>query len=309
MKNRVLFMGTPEFAVSILECLLESDVDVIGVVSQPDKPIGRKQILTPTPVKKLALDHRIPIYQPNKIKELTETIQNLNLDLIVTCAYGQFIPTAILEAPKYGSVNVHASLLPKYRGGAPIHKALINGESESGVTLMRMVKAMDAGNMIASVIVPITEDDDVGSLHDKLKVAGATLLKAKLPLLLQADVPSYPQDENLVTFAYNIAPEEEFISFRRDVNTVYNHIRGLSPWPIGHGVINGNKLKLIKAFKITQSHDHTLGEFVAFEKGLKIACLNGYVVITHCQYEGKERMDAAAFYNGLGKTLIHGIFE
>jgi methionyl-tRNA formyltransferase len=309
MKNRVLFMGTPEFAVSILQCLLESDVEVIGVVSQPDKPVGRKQILTATPVKKLATEHNIPVYQPFKIKELIETIQNLDLDLIVTCAYGQFIPTSILEAPRFGSVNVHASLLPKYRGGAPIHKVLINGETQTGVTLMRMVKQMDAGNRIDSVEVAITEDDDVGSLHDKLKVAGASLLKTKLPDLLKDDVPSFPQDESQVSFAYNIIPEEEFVSFRRDVNTVYNHIRGLSPWPIGHGVINGKKLKLIKAFKISEIHDHIPGEFVAFEKGLKIACLNGYVVITQCQFEGKERMDASAFYNGLGKTLIHGIFE
>lgn len=309
MKNRVLFMGTPDFAVSILNCLLESDIELVGVVSQPDKPVGRKQILTPTPVKKQALASQIPVYQPEKIKELTEMIRDLNLDLIVTCAYGQFIPAAILDAPKYGSVNVHASLLPKYRGGAPIHKAIINGETETGVTLMRMVKQMDAGNMIDSIKVMITEDDDVGSLHDKLKVAGAALLKAKLPDLLRANVPTIPQDESQVTFAYNITPQEEFVSFKRDVKVVYNQIRGLSPWPIGHGLINGKKLKLIKAFKIEASHDHLPGEFVAFEKGLKIACLNGYVVITQCQYEGKERMDASAFYNGLGKTLIHGFFE
>ena len=309
MKNRVLFMGTPDFAVGILNCLLESDIELVGVVSQPDKPVGRKQILTPTPVKKLALERHIPVYQPDKIKDLTETIRDLNLDLIVTCAYGQFIPTAILEAAKYGSVNVHASLLPKYRGGAPIHKAIINGETETGVTLMRMVRQMDAGNMIASVKVAITEDDDMGSLHDKLKVAGAALLKTKLPDLLKENVPTIPQDESQVTFAYNITPEEEFVSFKRDVNVVYNQIRGLSPWPIGFGLINGKKLKLIKAFKIVVNHSDNPGEFVAFEKGLKIACLNGYVVITQCQYEGKERMDAAAFYNGLGKTLIHGLFE
>jgi len=309
MKNRVLFMGTPEFAVSILQCLLDQDIEVVGVVSQPDKPVGRKQVLTPTPVKTLALAHQIPIYQPNKIKELAPIIEELKLDLIVTCAYGQFIPSIILEAPKYGSVNVHASLLPKYRGGAPIHKAIINGETETGVTLMRMVKAMDAGAMIASVKVAITEDDDVGSLHDKLKVAGATLLQENLNDLLTSNVTEIPQDESQVTFAFNITPEEEFVSFKRDVRVVYNHIRGLSPWPIGHGLINGKKLKLIKAFKIVEVHDHPLGEFVAFEKGLKIACEGGYVVITQCQYEGKERMDAAAFYNGLGKTLIHGIFE
>lgn len=309
MKKRVLFMGTPEFAVSILETLIESDIDVIGVVSQPDKPVGRKQILTPTPVKVTALAHDIPVYQPLKIKELLEQIQAMDLDLIVTCAYGQFIPDAILQAPRFGSVNVHASLLPKYRGGAPIHKAILNGETETGVTLMRMVKRMDAGAMIDAVKVSIDENDDVGTLHDKLKVAGAALLKRRLSDLLSPNCPEVQQDESQATFAYNITPEEEFISFKRDVSVVYNHIRGLSPWPIGYGLIHGKKLKLIKAFKITEAHDHPLGEFVAFEKGLKIACQGGYVVITQCQYEGKEKMDAAAFYNGAGKTLLHEVFE
>jgi methionyl-tRNA formyltransferase len=309
MKNRVLFMGTPIFAVGILEALLKSDVDVVAVVSQPDKPIGRKQILTPTSVKSLALHHNIPVYQPQKIKELTQTIQDLDLDLIVTCAYGQFIPTSIVEAPRFGSINVHASLLPQYRGGAPIHKALINGEHQTGITLQYMVKQMDAGEMIDAVIVDIDENDDVGSLHDKLKVAGAAILKAKLPDLLKKDVISVPQDESKVSFAYNITPEEEFISFKRDVSVVYNHIRGLSPWPIGYGLINGKKLKLIKAFKLIEAHDHPWGEFVAFDRGLKIACQGGYVVITQCQFEGKEKMDAAAFFNGLGKTYLHGIFE
>jgi len=309
MKNRVLFMGTPSFAVSILQVLLESGLDVVGVVTQPDKPVGRKQILTPSPIKKLALENSLSVYQPIKIKELDQIIQDLNLDLIVTCAYGQFIPTSILEAPRFGSVNVHASLLPKYRGGAPIHKAIICGEKESGVTLMRMVKQMDAGNIIASITVEITQEDDVLSLHDKLSIAGSILLKDKLPDLLKDDVPSTAQDESNVTFAYNITPEEEFISFKREVHVVYNHLRGLSPWPIGHGIIHGKKLKLIKAFMIEEEHQDPLGEFVAYEKGLKIACLGGYVVVTVCQFEGKEKMDAAAFYNGLGKSLLHGIFE
>ncbi len=309
MRKRALFMGTPEFAVSILQVLLNSEIEVVGVVSQPDKPVGRKQILTPSPVKKLALQQQLSIFQPYKIKELTQNIQDLNLDLIVTCAYGQFIPSSILEAPVFGAINVHASLLPKYRGGAPIHRALINGDKTTGVTLMRMVKQMDAGELIASIQVPIGEDDDVLSLHDKLMVAGAKLLKEKLPSLLQTNVPSFPQDEDKVSFAYNILPAEEFISIRRDVSLVYNHIRGLSPWPIGYGLINGKKLKLIKAFKIEETHDHTLGEFVAFEQGLKIACQGGYVVITQCQFEGKEKMEASAFYNGLGKNLLHGIFE
>ena len=308
MNKRVLFMGTPDFAVSLLHALLESDVEVVAVVSQPDKPIGRKQMMTPTPVNRCALEQGIPVYQPLKIKELTQFIVELKLDLIVTCAYGQFIPSTILETPRFKAVNVHASLLPKYRGGAPIHKALINGEKETGVTLMRMVKQMDAGDILAMQVVPITEDDDVGSLHDKLMVAGSQLLKAQLPNLFNQELPSFPQDESLVSYAYNITPAEEFISFNRDVKQVYNHIRGLSPWPIGYGLINGKKLKLIKAFKMIEEHPYLGGEFVSYENGLKIACNGGFVVITQCQFEGKEKMDAGAFYNGLGKSLLHGIF-
>jgi len=309
MKKRVLFMGTPDFAVSLLQVLIDADVKVVAVISQPDKPVGRKQVLSSTPVKRLAQDHLIPVYQPLKIKEFTQFICDLDLDLIVTCAYGQFIPTAILEAPRSGSVNVHASLLPKYRGGAPIHHALIHGEHESGVTLMRMVKQMDAGDMLAKVIVPITEDDDVGSLHDKLKAAGAKLLKENLTALLDNQLQGIAQDETQVSFAPNISPEDEFISFKRNVSTVYDHLRGLSPWPIGYGIIEGKKLKLIKAFKIIENHHDPIGKFVAYEKGLKIACIGGYVVVTQCQAEGKEKMEASAFYNGLGKSLLNGTFE
>ncbi len=309
MKKRVLFMGTPDFAVSLLQVLIDADVEIVAVVSQPDKPVGRKQVLMPTPVKKLALDHKLPVYQPIKIKELTQFIGDLDLDLIVTCAYGQFIPMAILEAPRCGSVNVHASLLPKYRGGAPIHRALINGDHESGVTLMRMVKQMDAGDMLAKVSVPITENDDVGSLHDKLKSVGAKLLKENLDALLNNKLEGIAQDETQVSFAYNITPEDEFVSFKRNVTVVYDHIRGLSPWPVGYGLIEGKKLKLIKAFKIIEKHEFTLGQFVAYENGLKIACEGGYVVVTQCQAEGKEKMEASAFYNGLGKSLLNRIFE
>lgn len=309
MKKRVLFMGTPDFAVSLLQVLIDADVEIVGVVSQPDKPVGRKQVLMPTPVKKLALEHHIPVYQPLKIKELTQFIGDLNLDLIVTCAYGQFIPMAILDAPSSGSVNVHASLLPKYRGGAPIHRALINGDHESGVTLMRMVKQMDAGDMLAKVIVNITEDDDVGSLHDKLKIAGALLLSINLEALLSNKLQGIAQDETQVSFAYNISPDDEFVSFKRNVSIVYDHIRGLSPWPVGYGLIEGKKLKLIKAFKIIEDHSYPLGQFVAYENGLKIACVGGYVVVTQCQAEGKEKMEASAFYNGLGKSLLNRNFE
>ena len=229
MKKRVCFMGTPQFAVAILDALVQSDVDVVAVVSQPDKRVGRKQILQATPVKERALSYNIPVLQPIKIKDSLEELKELNLDLIVTCAYGQFIPESILNTPRYGSVNIHASLLPKYRGGAPIHKAIINGETESGITIMRMVKKMDAGDIIFQESCPIYEDDDFGFLHDRLQDLGSSMIKKYLNELFNPDLKTIPQDESFVTFSYNITSEEEFVNFNDSMKNVVNKIRGLNP--------------------------------------------------------------------------------
>ena len=309
MVPRVLFMGTPDFAVTVLQALLESAVNVVGVVSQPDRPVGRKQVLNPTPVKALALNHHLVVHQPEKVGELLGVLASLDLDLIVTCAYGQFIPDSILKLPRYGCVNVHASLLPKYRGGAPIHTVILNGETETGVTLMRTVKKMDAGDLIASARVAIDPDDTVGTLHDKLKVAGAELLKTWLPAILTGTAPSIPQEEAWVSFAPNISPAQEFISMKRDIQTVYNHVRGLSPWPIGYGIINGKKLKVIAATMRRALVDEEPGTVLGYDEGLLIACQNGILVVTQCQWEGKGRMSAEEFYRGIGKTLVKEVFE
>ena len=309
MVARVVFMGTPDFAVSVLDVLVHSTVNVVGVISQPDRPVGRKRELLPTPVKAFALEHQLPVYQPEKIGLLYDELAALDLDLIVTCAYGQFIPDKILQLPKRGVVNVHASLLPKYRGGAPIHTAILNGETETGVTLMRTIKKMDAGDMISAVKVTITDDDTVGTLHDKLKTAGADLLKAWLELILKGEAPSIPQDESQVSFAPNITPEQEFISMKRDIKTVYNHVRGLSPWPIGYGLVNGRKLKLISASMRTREPNAAPGTVLGYDGGLLIACEHGILVVTQCQWEGKGRMSAEEFYRGIGKTLVKEVFE
>ena len=309
MVARVVFMGTPDFAVNILDVLVHSDVNVVGVISQPDRPVGRKHELKATPIKGFALKHNLTVYQPEKVSMLYETLAALDLDLIVTCAYGQFIPDKILQLPKKGCVNVHASLLPKYRGGAPIHTVLLNGESETGVTLMRTIKKMDAGDMIASVIVPISEDDTVGSLHDKLRVAGADLLAQWLPAILDGSAPQIPQDETQVSFAPNITPQQEFISMQRDIRVVYNHVRGLTPWPIGYGIINGKKLKLIAASMRSDDPQAAPGTVLGYDEGLLIACLYGILVVTQCQWEGKGKMSAEEFYRGIGKTLVKEVFE
>lgn len=309
MVARVVFMGTPDFAVSVLDVLVHSAVNVVGVISQPDRPVGRKKELLPTPVKAFALEHQLPVYQPEKIGLLYDELAALDLDLIVTCAYGQFIPDKILQLPRRGVVNVHASLLPKYRGGAPIHTAILNGETETGVTLMRTIKKMDAGNMIAAVKVTITDDDTVGTLHDKLKTAGADLLKVWLDPIVKGEAPSISQDESQVSFAPNITPEQEFISMKRDIKTVYNHVRGLSPWPIGYGIVNGKKLKLISASIRTSEPNAAPGTVLGYDGGLLIACEHGILVVTQCQWEGKGRMSAEEFYRGIGKTLVKEVFE
>jgi methionyl-tRNA formyltransferase len=309
MVPRVVFMGTPDFAVSILETLISCSVNVVGVISQPDRPVGRKHEFKPTPVKAFAIEHGLTVHQPEKVGTMTEILAELDLDLIVTCAYGQFIPDKILQLPKRGVVNVHASLLPKYRGGAPIHTVILNGETETGVTLMRTIKKMDAGDMIAAIKVVIEADDTVGTLHDKLKVAGANLLKEWLPAILDGSAPSIPQDETQVSFAPNIQPQQEFISMNRDIQTVYNHVRGLTPWPIGYGVINGKKLKLISASMRRVEVNEEPGTVMGFDGGLLIACQNGILVVTQCQWEGKGRMSAEEFFRGIGKTLVKEVFE
>lgn len=208
--SKVIFMGTPDFSTTILEMLIKEH-EVIAIVTQPDRPVGRKRVLTPPPVKKVALEHDIAVYQPEKLKgsEELEALLQLDSDLIVTAAFGQLLPEVLLEKPKYGPINVHASLLPKYRGGAPIHQAIIDGETETGITIMYMVKKLDAGNIIAQQAIGITEDDNVGTMHDKLSILGADLLQKTLPDILEGKNQSIPQDDSKATFASNISRADE----------------------------------------------------------------------------------------------------
>ena len=310
MKKRVCFMGTPQFAVAILDALVQSDIEVVAVVSQPDKKVGRKQILQATPVKERALYYNIPVLQPIKIKESLEELKELNLDLIVTCAYGQFIPESILNTPKYGSVNIHASLLPKYRGGAPIHKAIINGETETGITIMRMVKKMDAGDIIFQESCPIYEEDDFGSLHDRLQEVGSNMIKKYLDKLFDFELKTQIQDESLVSFSYNISSEEEFVNFNDSVKNVVNKIRGLNPWPVAHSIIDNKKVKLFKAVKSDLTSDLDVGTVIGlYQDGLAVKVKDGVILIKELQVEGKNRMTAQAFYQGMGKQWVNLKFE
>lgn len=308
---RILFMGTPDFAVSSLEALIASGYQVVAVVTQPDRPVGRKQVMTPPPVKEAAIRHGLPVYQPEKIRQadaLELILSETKPELIVTAAYGQILPKELLDAPRFGCINVHASLLPKYRGGAPIHKCIVEGETESGVTIMYMVEALDAGDMISKVVVPIEERDTVGSLHDKLAEAGSGLLIETLPKLLAGEIQAEPQNHEEATFAPNIKRTDELINWSRSAEQIYNQVRGLNPWPVAYTRYEGKVWKIWWVEKMAvQEVQAEPGTIVGRESdALIVACGQGSVKVTELQPEGKKRMSMADFLKGAGSQVQVG---
>ncbi|ARI77531.1 methionyl-tRNA formyltransferase [Halobacillus mangrovi] len=306
--TRIAFMGTPDFAVPVLDRIVEDGYEVVLVITQPDRPKGRKKVMTPPPVKMAAEKHGIPVFQPEKIKNEYEEVLKHEPDLIVTAAFGQILPEALLEAPTYGCINVHASLLPELRGGAPIHYAILQGKKETGVTIMYMVKKLDAGDMLAKVTVPIDDEDHVGTLHDKLSVAGADLLAQTLPKLLKGEIEAEEQDHGTATFASNIKREQELIDWSKDQQTVYNHVRGLHPWPVAFTFWKGKPLKIWWAEKVNGTFDEQPGTVVRVDE-------NGFLVqtgdrkalkIVELQPSGKKKMNGESFINGAGQSLSEG---
>jgi methionyl-tRNA formyltransferase len=296
-------MGTPDFAVPSLRLLLEEkdQVEVIGVVTQPDRPKGRKKVLTPPLVKVEAIKHDLPVFQPQKLRseEAIRQVLELQPDLIVTAAYGQILPEPVLNAPKYGCINVHASLLPKYRGGAPIHHAIINGEKETGVTIMYMVKALDAGDMLLQRAIPITSGDNVGTMHDKLANLGAELLKEVLPSILDGTVQAVPQDDEQATFAPNITREDEKIDWERTAQELDCQIRGLCPWPVAYTLWKGKPFKIWKASVVNEETQGEPGTVIRLDAdGIVVATGKGLLRLTEVQPSGKKPMPARQFING-----------
>lgn len=298
-------MGTPDFSVPILKQLVDDRYDLIAVVTQPDRPKGRKKTLTPPPVKVEALNHGLTVLQPEKLRQDYEQIIALKPDLIVTAAYGQMLPTEVLEAPRYGCINVHASLLPEYRGGAPIHKAIIDGKKESGITIMYMVEKMDAGDILRQVKVPIEEQDHVGSMHDKLSEAGAALLSETIPLLIEGKIEPIKQADEKVTYAPNITREQELIDWTKDGEAIYNQIRGLHPWPVAFTHLDEQIFKVWWGEKVPLAEDNEPGTIVNVENdGFTVATGNKIgIKIVDCQPSGKKRMTAEQFLKGR-KILI-----
>ena len=303
-------MGTPEFAVPILEGLI-NNYNVVGVVSQPDKRIGRHQVLTNTPVKELALKYDIPVFQPIRIREDYEDILNLNPDLIVTCAYGQIIPKAILDYPRLGCINVHASLLPKLRGGAPIHKAIIDDYGTTGVTIMYMDVKMDSGDIISQREVKILDSDNLESLHDKLSEVGTSLLLDTLPSIIDGSNSRTKQDEDEVTYAYNIKKEEEHIDFSKTSREVFNLIRGLCPVPSSNAILDEKEMKIYKSIISSKNYNGEYGEIVDITKeGIVVKTGDAAIILTEVKPFGKKKMDANSYVNGIGKNnLIGKVFK
>lgn len=305
--TKIVFMGTPQFSVPILESLVEKGYEVVAVVTQPDRPVGRKKTILPTPVKEAALRLGLKVLQPEKISQSPEMAEIIALapDLIVTAAFGQFLPEKLLQAPKHGAINVHASLLPKYRGGAPVHYSIMKGEKETGVTIMEMIKKMDAGGIYAQRAIPITKTDDVGILFDKLSIVGEALLIETLPGILSGEITPTPQDESLVTFSPNITREEEIIDWKKTAEEIDWQVRGMRPWPVAYTTYEGARWKISAVTPLEETTTATPGTIIFRDKKqLKIACGQGTVLtIDQLQPAGKGLQEMSVFLNGSGQKV------
>ncbi len=301
--KKVVFMGTPEFSVPVLEMLIEN-TNVVLVVTQPDKESGRHHELKATPIKECALKHNIEVYQPNKIRNEYEYILEKNPDIIITCAYGQIIPSVLLDTPKYKAINVHASLLPKLRGGSPLHKCIIDGYKETGITIMYMAPGMDDGDIITQRSIEIKDTDNVGIIHDELSIMGRDLLLETLPNIFSGNITRTKQNTEEVTYAYNIKREEEKLDFNKTAREVFNQIRGMYPFPVAYTTLNGEVIKICESV-IGNSSKGKPGEIIETSKdGISVMCKDKNIIITRLKPSGKKEMSAKDYLNGKNKTLV-----
>lgn len=310
---KVIYMGTPEFAVYALRAIIEAGHEVEAVFTQPDKAKGRSKALVPTPVKAEALLHNIAVYQPEKIREPEniEIIKNIAPDIIVVAAYGQILPESILNIPEYGCINIHASLLPKYRGAAPIEWSIINGEKKTGVTTMYMEKGLDTGDMIEKAEVDIAPDDTGETLHDKLAVEGARLIISTMNKLCAGTAKREKQDDALSCYASMLTKELGKIDFSKNADYIERLIRGLIPWPCAYTTLAGKNIKLYSAeVKSVDTGCYKPGEIIEItKKAFTIACGRDALIIKKLQPEGKKPMDAASYLNGnkISTGMICGV--
>ena len=299
---RILFMGTPDFALFTLKALVEAGEEIVGVVTQPDKPRGRGYELCPPPVKVYALEQGLPVYQPTTLKNgaFDEELQVLAPDLIVVVAYGKILPKAVLDYPKYGCINVHGSILPAYRGAAPMQRAIIDGKTETGITTMQMTEGLDTGDMLVTVRVPIGENDNFEDIHDRLGAAGAEALTETLARLRAGTLTATVQDDSLATYAAKIEKADCLLDFNADARTVHNLVRGLSPIPLSFTrTPDGKMLKVIESRVGKGTTTAAPGTVIALEGAVTVACGNGTTLdILRLLPEGKGRMSAADYIRG-----------
>ena len=309
MNERIVFMGTPKFAANVLNGLILNGYNIVGVVSQEDKPVGRKRIMTASPVKEVALSHGLKVFTPHRIKEDYKDILNLEPDLIITCAYGQFVPIELIEYPKYKAINTHGSLLPKYRGGAPIQWSIINGEDKTGISIIYMSKGMDEGDILYKKEIDIDRYDTNTTLFNKLSDLALNCLLEFLPDFFNGNFKRIVQNKDEVSFAYNLKKEDEFISFNNKTTDVYNHIRGLLDDPGAYGILKDKKYKFIKVdYELKENTSPS--KFIGLENNyLRIDCKDGFIKVFEIKPEGKNTMDAKSFFNGTGKNLINEYFK
>ena len=300
MKNKnIVFMGTPDFSVPVLKMLIEN-TNVIMVVTQPDKIVGKDKTVSFSPVKKLAIEENIPVFQPLRIRKDFEELKNLDIDLIVTCAYGQIIPKEILDMPKYGCINVHASILPKYRGSAPIQWCLFNNDDVTGVTIMYMDEGMDTGDIIKIKEIPILVSDNVGTLHDKLSIVGRDLLYDVLPTIFDKTNARIKQGDDY-TMAPMIKREDERLDFNEEGKKILGKIKGLNPWPLANIIINNQEIKVLEA-EFIEKEIKNVGIIKEIDKKkLGITCKNGIIYLKKIKPSGKKVMEINSFLNGIDK--------
>jgi methionyl-tRNA formyltransferase len=307
---RTVFMGTPEFALPTLEGLLAAGLPVIAVYTQPDRPSGRGKQLTPPPVKQLATAHGIPLFQPLKLRlpEVVAELQALAPDLIVVVAYGQILPKSVLDIPRYGCINVHASLLPKYRGAAPINHAIMAGESETGVTTMYMDVGLDTGDMLVKRTTKIAPDETAGELHDRLAQLGRETMLATLERLCAGTLVREKQDDALTCYAPLLRKEQGLIDWSRSAIELHNQVRGLDPWPGAYTLLAGDPLKLARTRPLQEIHAAAPGTVLGADAaGLRIACGTGVLRVGELQLPGRKRLPAAEFLRGCALPVGTGL--
>ncbi len=301
MKNlRVVFMGTPEFSLLPLQYLIDN-TNVVLVVTKKDAVVGRKKELVPSPVKKLALAHNIPVYTPGSIKKYYGKIIDSKPDIIITCAYGKIIPKELIDYPKYGCLNIHASILPKYRGSSPMQYAIMNGEKETGITLMYMDEFMDTGDIIDIIKCPINEKDNLGIIHDKLSLIGENILRKNLPKIIENKITRTKQDEKLATYTKMITSEMEELDFKAPVRSVYNKIRAFSPYPLVKTKVFAEEIKIKEAHY--EEKESIVGKVYVNKNSLGIGCLDGIIYFDIVKPSGKKEMNIKNYLNGKQKYI------